>query len=159
MVTYYLYSNEGNGIIAMDAKLGGGLSTLPTIAVQKVAINHMSRDDSDLDSDISQFPTLNGSRNGHLKNGTHQRNGSAHHHNGYNGLNGHLNDQDENSLNNKSHRLDPLGLKLPLSPTGIYFTNTLFCLYFNCVAKGWLKYIIEPNICINENNFWLKILS
>ncbi|CAG2113070.1 unnamed protein product [Medioppia subpectinata] len=119
----------GNGIIAMDAKLGGGLSTLPTIAVQKIPLNHMSsHDDSD-----GPFPSLNGKSNGHNHSHSHKdsANGghrvvNGHQHNHRVSVNGKSNGCDhgmngENRENNglivnKGHRLDPLGLKLPLSP-------------------------------------------
>ena len=78
-LTMMIWHLAGNGIIAMDAKLGGGLQSLPTIAIQKVAINHMSQHEQDLIGDeLSQFPHLakNGQKNGH------------HNHNGVNHANG-----------------------------------------------------------------------
>lgn len=89
----------------MDAKLGGGLSSLPTIAIQKVAINHLSQQDSDLiNDDLSQFPNLG--KNGHQRNGISES---------------HLHEKNGLSINGKHHRFDPLGLKLPLSPNGKSF--------------------------------------
>lgn len=50
----------GNGIIAVDTKLGGGLSSLPSIAVQKLAITRLHSNDSDLiHNEISSLPSLN----------------------------------------------------------------------------------------------------
>ncbi|CAG2160847.1 unnamed protein product [Oppiella nova] len=114
---------NGNGIIAMDAKLGGGLSTLPTIAVQKIPLNHMSQEEQDLIIG-DQYPLTNGKANGHSHGHKQQeshRNGVNGHHvraNGKpNGCEANGDNRENNGLIvNKSHRLDPLGLKLPLSP-------------------------------------------
>lgn len=124
--------------------MGGGLASLPTIAVQKVAITRIHTDSDLVSSGISSFPSLN---KGGSKNKTQNVNGmfgvssrcegpnhngdktddnkvtqmpNSHSSNSITAINEHreLDRVERDSLFVCKPRLDPLGMKLPLTPNG-----------------------------------------